>query len=71
MDDRKTKMLNDERERERREAHAAAMARAAAAATSSTQEDSVPASPPRFMPGSGQALNGEGPPPYDSNGGDE
>ena len=66
MDDRKSKMLHDEREKERRAAHAAAMTQADA--STNTRLTQPPLSPPRFMPESGQVLNGEGPPPYESNG---
>lgn len=52
MDDRKTKMLRDQRDRERREA------RAAAAARGEVQEPpaATGTSPIRDMPGTGQSL---------------
>ncbi|KAG6831597.1 hypothetical protein H0H92_009070 [Tricholoma furcatifolium] len=54
MDDRKTKMINDEREKERRAARAAALARQEAAQIS---RDSEPPSPTTQIPGSGSILS--------------
>lgn len=66
MDDRKSKMLHDERERERRQARAAILARQAAAQETAP----IPSSPEATegMPGSGHTLgmNIDGPPPYDN-----
>jgi len=66
MDDRKTKMLHDEREKERRAARAAALARQAELqASAPTTRDSSTPSPTRNMPGSGHTLSNDGPPPYE------
>lgn len=66
MDDRKSKLHNDERERERRLAHASAMAQQAALQASSlTTSDPSLLSP---MPGAGHRLSNstnDGPPPYE------
>jgi hypothetical protein len=60
MDDRKTKMLRDEREKEQRAARAAAAASAAEEQLGATARDSDPASP---------RSDTDGPPPYEA--GDE
>ncbi|KAF8076433.1 hypothetical protein FPV67DRAFT_1618182 [Lyophyllum atratum] len=68
MDDRKSKLLHDEREKERRAARAAAIARQAELQGNppivTTRESATP-SPTTSMPGSGHTLSGDGPPPYD------
>ncbi|KAF5387811.1 hypothetical protein D9615_000439 [Tricholomella constricta] len=66
MDDRKNKMMSDEREKERRVARAAAIARRAQLQeTAPTARVSASPSPTRRMPGSGHTLSSEGPPPYE------
>lgn len=61
MDDRKTKMLNDQREKERREARAAAAARHAAESSANPPAPPSPSNDARGMPGSGHVLGMERP----------
>jgi hypothetical protein len=68
MDDRKTKMLRDQREKELREARAAVAVRQAELRESSPVPSSP--SPTDGMPGSGHILgmNTDDPPSYDDDG---
>lgn len=62
IDDRKTKLLHDQREKELRAARAARQAESRE--TSPTIQQSVSSPPTTHMPGSGHMLNSESPPPY-------
>ncbi|RDB22703.1 hypothetical protein Hypma_010143 [Hypsizygus marmoreus] len=67
MDDRKTKMLHDQREKERRAAREAAIASHAELrqSTPPSVRDSISPDPATRMPGSGHTLSNDGPPPYE------
>jgi len=58
MDDRKTKMLRDEREKEQR------LARIAAALEQ--EQQSEPATRPSDIPASSRSIDTDGPPPYEA-----
>jgi hypothetical protein len=67
MDDRKTKLLRDERDKERREARTAVLARQAELReTAPIPRDLSSPSPTSQMPGSGHSLRvtNDTPPPY-------
>ncbi|GLB33843.1 putative PUB domain containing protein [Lyophyllum shimeji] len=64
MEDRKTKLLQDQREKEIRAARAAALARGAESREASPSIQQSVARPVR-MPGSAHTLSSEGPPPYE------